>query len=464
MICVCFTLTACSESADTSVPVEKTEDASVQEEAQEKELPQVSNETADAADEKETAAEEAVDEEKEEGEAPRLILHRNSTYDWGDDNIPAIKHSISFVTLDKAQEAAYGGLASSLVEAMNEIIDKEKEVWESDMETKKEHEEFHVDESWNTFVRRADGSVTSILNEFCVEGEYDGGFFSDYIAHSYHTDTGKEIAFSEIVKDENKFYDILITKMKDYIDYAKENIYAIDADTDEQELKTEIMGLVESGECAWTLDPFGLTMWVNAYTVLPEAMSATVRFSDDTNGEVFAEEFSKGAKDEWITQIPYYVSSYYDMDDSGKEVYTAASEIIEMKEVEGGEEYYINGMLVSFDGFVETFNTINPGGTNYYDIFLLHRAGSTILLENHDEYDKYYINTYTLNDDGINMIDSTGAGFAFSEDDTYGHMDTFEPYYIPVDISKFAVVINSEAGEGTAAEFGVDEYGHIVNM
>ena len=81
-------------------------------------------------------------------------------------------------------------------------------------------------------MRRADDSVVSCVNECCTVDEYEGGYYTTYIAHSYYTDSGKEIKLTDIVDDEDAFYDLMADKMAEYIEYALKNKYADDVDFD----------------------------------------------------------------------------------------------------------------------------------------------------------------------------------------------------------------------------------------
>lgn len=419
-------------------------------------------EPEDAAEEPEADLEESPEEEqKASGVAPRLILHRNSQYDWGDDSVPRIKHEFTFVTLEEKQADGNKGLAESLTDAMNEIITKEQEAWDHDLETIAEQPGFVFDESWKTYVRRADGEVVSLLNEYVTEGQFDSGFYSSYIAHSYHTEGGKEIAFSEVVKDEEKFFDVIVPKVADYVNYAATNIYAIELDMDPEKIRADLKDYLKEGVCAWTLDPQGVTLWVEGYTMLQSPVCATVLFSEDTNGEIFADEFRKNAPSEWIMQVPVNVETTCDIDDSGKEVYVAAHESWDFRNVEESDELYLRGLYVSCDGSGETFEPTMPGGTSFYDAFLIHRSHQTVLLENHDEYDRYFMETFSLNADGVNMVDSVCAGLALSEDETYRYLDTYSPCYIPTDPDRIAIEVNAGLEDAQYDHMSVDENGRL---
>ncbi|MCR5590635.1 MAG: SPOR domain-containing protein [Lachnospiraceae bacterium] len=400
-------------------------------------------------------------EKKNAGEAPELLFHRYSTYEWGDGNTPLIKHDFTFVTLDKDQAGRYKGISDGLVDAMNEIIKKEQEVWDDEKEALKERDYFNFEDSWNTFVRRADGTALSVLNEYCEEGQFDSGYYCEFTAHSFDTATGKELAFSDVVKDEDKFFDIIAPKMMEYIEHTAETVYAVEIEKDTWALKSDLKDYLKDGTCAWTIDPQGVTLWLQSYVELQSAVSATVLFSEDKDGKIFNEDYVTAADSEWITQVPAYVDSYYDLDDSGKEEYVGVSASYDIDDSAEEESYCINGLYVSYDGDGQTFTTVKPGGTSFYDSFLMHKDHQTVLLECHDEYDSFLMNTFTLNDDGINMIDSVTAGFEQSDDDTYRYLDTYMPYYFPTDMSKIRIFAVTANGDETDTA-SVDENGKIT--
>ena len=422
----------------------------------------VSEEPEETAEPEEEVPEKA--EKKEKGEIPKLVNHRYSSYEWGEGSIPLIKHSISFVTVDKERSGSYEKLETSLLDALNEVLSMEQENWddEHDVIDEVDDPKPNFEESWMTYVRRADSSIVSIVNEYCAGGQFDSDFYNDYIAHTYHTESGKEMELSEIVLDEEKFFDAAASKLADYVEYARNNIYADDIETDAAKLKSDLMESLSEGGCAWTADPQGVTIWIDGYTVLPMAASVTVLFSEDESGEIFNTEYVPDPDDDWITQIPHYAESTYDIDDSGKEVYVSANEIIDMKETEGSESYYISGLHISFDGYSEKFDTTMPGGTSYYDVFLMHRNHKTIVLENHDEYDTFYMSTFTLDGDGINMADSVNAGLAYYDDDTFRYQDTYTPYCLPASMSEIPIMTGADTDSEQRDIAGVDENGRIT--
>ena len=112
MISVLILLCGCGTQKEAPAPAEKSADIS--ETAQE-----------DVSEQEEPDGENIPDEEPlQEGstEAPVLILHRQSAYEWGEDSTPKIKHHFSYLSLDEEYAADHKGLADALGKAGDEIL------------------------------------------------------------------------------------------------------------------------------------------------------------------------------------------------------------------------------------------------------------------------------------------------------------------------------------------------------
>ena len=72
----------------------------------------------------------------------------------------------------------------------------------------------------STYIIRADKAVVSIVN---YKNAYYGGGSIEYLRYSTNFDTasGKELAFSDVVKDENKFLELADARAKEYYDDLK---------------------------------------------------------------------------------------------------------------------------------------------------------------------------------------------------------------------------------------------------
>ena len=426
-----------------------------------------------AQEEKTVKEEETVQEQKavdepedpaKEAEVPTLILHRISEGEWGDGSNPIIRHRYSYITLEKDQEDALKGLSDSLNAAMDEIISKQKKAFDDEKKSIEENPSWTFDDSWLTYVRRADSKYVCILNEYCTEGQFDDGYYTEYSAHSYHTDSGKEIEFSEVVADEDAFYDLMTDKVYEYVSYAFKNRYMDDIELDKDKLKGDLKEYMKSGKLAWTLDNQGVSFYLDAYTSLPEGFSETVKFCEDTDNRIFATEFSQNVPDKWIMQIPQYAGSYIDLTGTGVGEYVCARELYEMRENEGSEENYISGLHIECDGEVENAVTTMPGGTDYHDVFLLHMDDSTVLLESHNEYDQSFINTFKLGRHMIEAADSRRACLEWPSKKNYDiDGEGYIPVIIPTDPSGIRVLTGEGefSGDWEPCTISVDKEGKI---
>lgn len=399
---------------------------------------------------------------KKSGKKPVLLKHRGFKYEYNSKGQLVIDHKYSYLSLGEDYARSNKDLAMRLEEARDEILADEEDKREEELKALEKDEMFSYEESFNTYLRRADSSVLSFVTEYSAVGQFDGQYYTEYTSHNYYTADGEEIKLSDIVKDEDAFFDVLAGRFKEYFDYAKKNVYYIDADTDADTLKESIKEYMDSGSCAWTLDPYGVTFFLNAYTGLPEGVSQTVYFTDDKDGSIFDEEFAEDGRDEWVSQVPEHVGCYIDTDDNGTCEYVNAYPMIDMKEFEGSEQYYVSGLHVGIDGELENFKTVMEGGTNYYDAYLIHKNGKTVLLECHDEYDSYFLTSYKLAGK-IDEADALRGAFELSQDDYDDERDNTYPLYLPLDTDSIRVLMeeDNEARDMTPDIMSIDEDGKM---
>lgn len=399
---------------------------------------------------------------KKSGQAPVFLRHRGTNYEHNKDGRIAIDHKYSYFVLDEGYSGKHKELADKLISVKDEILTAEKRKMASEKKMLKEDDLYAFEEAWGTYVRRADNNILSFVTEYVAVGEFDGQYYTEYTSHNFYTDTGDEIKLSDIVKDEDAFYDLLAARLKEYFDYAKKNVYAIDADVSADQIKEDVKGYLDQGSCAWTLDPDGVTFFLNAYTGLPEGVSGTVRFSDDKDGKIFNEDFADDAREEWIIQVPEHIGCYIDIDDNGSTEYVSAYPTTDLREFEGSEEYYVSGLHVGVDGEIGNFKTVMEGGTSYYDIYLAHKDGKTVLFEYHDEYDTGFIFSYTLGKD-IAEADALRGAFEWSEDDRDPDSDVIFPHYVPIETDNIRVLKeeDDEARDMTPDILSIDEDGKM---
>ena len=382
--------------------------------------------------------EKAADEEEPKG-APELLLFRQNAFEWREDDTPAIEHHYTYLMLDGKSAGSNKALAASLEDARDEMLSKAKQAWNDELKGIEEKEFLSFDESWKVYLRRSDEKYLSFVTEFCGEGAFDDGVYSEYTAHSYYVENGKEIAFSDVVADEDAFFDLLSDKMYASINDKLQQYYSTDFADSKEKFRDELKENMKSGELAWTIDPFGVTCYLSAYSYAPFAETAVVRFSEDTQETIFTDEFRNSEKDEYVIQLPGYAGSYIDINDSGVAEYVNVSEFYDYSETY--DDMVLSGIHLSCAGDWKNIKTTRPGGTDFYNIFLIHKDGSTVVLESHDEYDTSFINTYILARHEVREGDSVRGCLEWASEKDYDiNGEGYTPVYIPTDPSKIRVL------------------------
>ncbi|MBO4905226.1 MAG: hypothetical protein J5367_08395 [Lachnospiraceae bacterium] len=141
------------------------------------------------------------------------------------------------------------------------------------------------------------------------------------------------------------------------------------------------------------------------------------------------------------------MGSYIDINDSGVPVFVDASEFYDYNEEY--DDMYLSGLHVSCTGDWKNIPTTMPGGTSFYNIFLIHKDGCTVLLESHDEYDTSFINTCVLARHEVTESDSIRGCLEWASQKDYDiNGEGYTPVYVPTDPSKIRVL----TGNGDYAE------------
>ncbi|MBQ6129256.1 MAG: hypothetical protein IJI51_06325 [Lachnospiraceae bacterium] len=460
IICAAL-LAGCGNGADNSDLSGKMKDKAVAAtQKAEKEEPDNSEEKEEKKEENE---EEIIEEETQKG-VPDILLLRQNEFKYLESSTPAIKHQYTYFMLDGESAGKFKALAASLEDARDEMLAKQHEVWDKDLKSIEENNLITFDETWMVYLRRADEKYLSFVSEFCSEGLFDDGAYTEYTAHSYYVDNGKEIAFSDVIADEDAFYDLLSDKMFESINEKLQQYYSYDMGIDKETFENDLKDMMKSGDLAWTLDPFGVTCYLPAYTKAPFAESAVIQFSEDTDHVIFTDEFRNSKADEYVIQLPGYVGSYIDINDSGVPEYVDVSEFYDYNE--SYDDMELSGLHLSCGGDWKNIPMTMPGGTAFYNIFLLHKDGSTVVLENHDEYDTSFINTYVLTRHEVREASSIRGCLEWASRKDYDiNGEGYTPVYVPTDPSKIRVL----TGKGDYADdwsptlIGVDSKGNIEN-
>lgn len=440
---VCCLLSGCGKT-DNSGPKAEPQKSSVTEVASESYSEKESNAEKETAAEKEAISEKETSTENEmtdsnsalsdEG-APVLLLNRASRIERNEDQTPYIYHYYSFLTLEKEYAASHSLLAENLSKARSEIEAHEYDTYMLSVEDAKELKDYTFECSWNTYLRRCDDRYLSFVNECRNSGTFDFDAIS-YLAHSYYVDSGKEIELTDIIADEDAFYDLLAAKVKEKVDEDLNDYMGESSKLDINEFKARIKKSLDLEDGVWTLDPQGITFWFDSNTFSLFSTSCTVFFFEDKDRKIFKEEFSKDIPDEWIMQMPDSDITYFDEDDSGEVKEVMAYEILDYN-----EEY--DRLILSGFGirYGDDFKRYDQEEASTYDFFLMHKDHKNLILESHYEYDDAYISTYPLDDGKIKEGDTILAGLEYSWDEAEKEQD-IAPYYIPTNMDNIRVLID----------------------
>lgn len=456
-------LAGCGKSTDQSDISDKLKDklATVSGQGQEKDKPESIEKEEDVSESLKKEEEKPENEEEPRG-VPNLLLFRQNAYEWKEDSTPLIKHQYTYFMLDGESAGSYKALAASLEDARDEMLAKQSEAWEKDIKSIKENELITIDESWEVYLRRADEKYLSFVTECSEEGLFDDGAYTEYMAHTYYVDSGKEIVLSDVIADENAFFDLLTEKMYANIDDKLQQYYSFGIEEDKDTFKNDLKDMMKSGKLAWTLDPFGVTCYLPAYTKAPFAESSVIQFSEDADHVIFTDDFRDSAKDEYIIQVPGYVGSYIDVNDSGVPEYVNASGFYDYNE--SYDDMELSGIHLSSAGEWKNIPTTMKGGTDFYNIFLLHKDGSTVVFENHDEYDTSFINTYVLARHEVREADSARGCLEWASQKDYDiNGEGYTPVYVPTDPSGIRVLTGNGdyAEDWSPAVVNVDAKGNL---
>lgn len=404
----------------------------------------VSEAASESYSEKETTAEKETSTENEMTDSkatvydegtPVLLLNRASRTEWNEEKKPYIYHYYSFLTLDKEYATAHSLLNENLSKARSEIEAHEYDTYMLSLEDAKELKDYTFECSWNTYLRRCDGRYLSFVNGCRNSGTFDFDAIS-YLAHSYYVESGKEIELTDIIVDEEAFFDLLAAKVKENVDEDLNDYIGEPSNIDINGFKERIKKSLDLEDGVWTLDPQGITFWFDSNTFSLFSTSCTVFFSEDKDGKIFKEEFSKHIPDEWIMQMPDSDITYFDEDDAGE-----VNEVMAYEMLDYDEEYdrlYLSGFGISYE---DDFKRYKQDEASTYDFFLMHKDHKNLILESHYEYDDASISTYLLDGGKIKEGDTILAGLEYSWDEAEAEQDN-APYYIPANMDNIRVLID----------------------
>ncbi|MBO4901503.1 MAG: hypothetical protein J5518_01735 [Lachnospiraceae bacterium] len=274
-------------------------------------------------------------------------------------------------------------------------------------------------ETWKLYVRRADEEVFSVLYEYCTSGtEY---YHYTHTGFNIDTKSGTELTLADVVADEDAFVQILTKKVKqteetDIPDLATQD-EAVLAEQIRKELHTEIRG-------NWTMDPQGVSVWFDSFTFTTMPIHINVLFAEDTDGNIFSEEYRAKAPKDWTMMFPLYRYDGYGDETGANQIY-----VYEAMEYEG-DYNYVSGIHVDCNGNIEKYAL----GDDIYEIrpLLVHKENKTFLFAFYKDYDYSMIDTFIL--EGRKSKHGGGVAGSVSVDfDDFDDDDSAIPRHILTD-------------------------------
>ncbi|WP_026659782.1 hypothetical protein [Butyrivibrio sp. AC2005] len=327
---------------------------------------------------------------------------------------------------------AYKTLENELDRINSDIASQEQEV---------------PNEDCNICVRRADEDVMSFVTEYSWTGD-EGGYI-EIRGHSYDMKSGSELQLTDIVKDEELFYDTLATELS-YVVTRKMIAYTGENDMELIDCKEAMEECIRENRAGWVLDPQGITFWFDNINAVLSCTTASVLFIDDTDGAIFKNEYITKAPEEWIMQVPGHFTETkfdYGLDGSTDTISWGPGEA--ENDVYGT---YTSGICVNYNAKYYDAADICPGDGlpwENYEAMLIYKDKKAVLLISHDEDIVSYIDTFDLKNDEARKADNMVGALAWiSSPTSYG-------VYVPTDPSAIEIhtVLDAESEEDAKSQY-----------
>ncbi|MCR5735058.1 MAG: hypothetical protein K6G22_10670 [Lachnospiraceae bacterium] len=389
--------------------------------------------------------------------APQFYISTERENEYDDDDTELIDHRFEQIHIeydgddyeDLEEALDYVNKEITNGESMNkgyELQDINK-LSSKELKQRKKLGFFPFKEEWNIYVRRTDNNILSLVREYLTPGEE--GDYVEFEGYTFLMDSGEQLELSDIVDDEDAFYDMLERELSVLVT-NHQMVYMGDYDIDLVDVRPAMDERLDEHRYSWVLDPQGLTFWFNDINALEQNTCVTVLFSDDTDGTVFNKKYVKLTPDEWIMQIPgNYSETDFDCEEDG---ITDIISWIAADTTDDAEIPYPYGINVTFDHRYYNVDEIcTPSGLEWenHKAMLVHRDKKTVLLVSHDEDIYSYIDSFTLGDDNVEFTDYILGALAWPDSSVgYGT-------YVPTDVSAIRVqtVLDAESAEDMDPEY-----------
>lgn len=358
---------------------------------------------------------------------------KDSDLEWHDNKDLVLKYGYEKIALGAESREMYPELDRSLMVANDLIVTDEANKYManskavaamSDAEIQEGIEECTLpfEEQWNNYVRRADSKIFSFLSVDTAISriEYNN---AHYVGYNYRTQTGEELQLSDVVADLDKFCEMVAEKTAKIIDQEMGVYYAEGEDPVEANAARVKEYLHTEARGNWTIDPQGVSVWFDSFTLMPGTITVTVLYSEDTDGRVFQSEFRDHVPTDWAMSFPLYFDANFDAEDDGTADYVAVFDDYDYYD-ENDTIGYISGISVSCDGHYETVTN----GSELYNIrpTLVHRAGNTYLMLSYAEYDYYYLECFQIGSGVLKKVGGADGGLFSDSDVETGDSETKE--------------------------------------
>lgn len=261
-------------------------------------------------------------------------------------------------------------------------------------------------------IMRADEDIFSFrLNAY----SYTGGAHpnSSVAAYNYDTKTGKEVALSEVISNQDKLCEVLIEKLEALSEAQGGNLLSegYKEVVQDEVYEREIEGIEGiKNKLTWTLSASGMTVYFSPYEVGPYAAGLiTVELPFAEHTELFSEKWTAPAREKKaVLPLSAYEEVQFDVDGDG------AAETVSYREEDG--EYGSTDIVVDIDG-----NSVSESAEYGVTAAYLMRteAGKTYLYaESRSDNDYRVLNVFDLSTGVPEAIEETGQ----SGDSFYGNV------------------------------------------
>ncbi|MBQ1547409.1 MAG: DUF3298 domain-containing protein [Lachnospiraceae bacterium] len=260
---------------------------------------------------------EAEDEELSDGFIQPIVYSKSYFETDEETSDLLIDGCIQTVQISEESQETYPELAKALKElSEGEEKTKDEEFEENLLDARRSHAELaenylaEKDET-HVFIRRADSKVFSYLNEHY---SYLGGAHGStmYGGMNFDPKTGKEIQYSDIVKDSDKLQKALAETIKN--DFPDLLLDGIGADYEEN-----MKIYFENGYSpAFTIDNEGVTFYFGSYGLGSYAAgNQFVTLPYSKYADLFSEDILPEKEGGYIMEIPRFNSTFADVDNDG---------------------------------------------------------------------------------------------------------------------------------------------------